>query len=319
MIKPRLNKMLNIKYPIILDTIPFVSDVKLVQAVSEAGGLGVLTPSIEDPKNFYFDIMGLKETGFPFGVKIPLDMEGHEDFFNTALEEKVEIVITSDGSPGRFIERLKESNCKLIHQINNLDEIKEVVSLGVDALIVKGYDGAGILRNARLNSMTLTSLVADQVKIPVFTAGAFADGRALPAAISLGADAVVINSRLLVTEESIVHENYKNAIINSYAEDTVIVLKNHNSIRLLRNKFTDELLEMEASGVSCEELKELLSPDKFIQGMIEGDTENGALIADQAVGLIKGIKAVSTVLREMNYEAMIITDQLNQYKPKLNC
>ncbi len=311
-IRTRLNLILDIEYPILQEGINYATGSTLASAVSNAGGLGVLPSGGLDPDILRAEIQKIKEsTSNPFGVSISLKQGNIGDVLDVVLSENVKVVITSGGSAGRYTRLLKEKGCCVIHEVSSSEEAKQAERVGVDAVIARGIEAGGYHGKSEMGTFALTSIVSDAVKIPVIALGGITDGRSLVASLALGAEGVQIGTRFIATWEAEAHQNYKDALVQH--SDTVLVMRKESPLRLLKNKFARQIKEMEDAGVPLDRIRKEITQDRFRRGMVEGDVEEGALIASQGVGQIKSIKSVQDIIREMLFEIMVIKEQFNKH------
>ena len=246
----------------------------------------------------------------PFGVNLTLLRKDSDDLVNVILEEKVKIVFTSAGHPGKYIDLFKKNDIKVVHVVPSLKFAIKAESVGCDAVVGEGVEAGGHNGRDELTTFSLIPILADALKIPIIAAGGITDGRGILAALSLGAEGVQIGTRFAVTNESSAHEEYKRRIVEAKDNDTVLVLKKVGMARMLKNKFSNEVLEMEKLGASPEELKEKLSVKREMKGIFEGDFEEGMMEAGQGTGLINEILSVDDLFLKFDKE-------FNQAKEKL--
>lgn len=318
MVKTRLNLMFNIDYPILQEGIDYAAGSRLVAAVSESGGLGVLPTGAFDPDQLENEIKKLKEvTDKPYAVSVSLTSEFIDDFIDVIFSEGVEIVITRGSAPGERTRQLKERGCRVIHEVTNVLEAKRCESMGVDAVIARGMESGGYNGIEGIGAMVLTPLIADAVKIPVIASGGIVDGRSFSAALCLGAEGIQVGTRFAACWESQAHQKYKEALVNYDDRGTVVLMSKHRPLRVLKNEFARKIQQMEESDADIDEIKKEITREKFEAGIAKGDVENGLLPASQGIGLIKSIKSARDVIKEMLFEIMIIRDQFNKYMPQI--
>lgn len=302
MIKTQICDLLGIKYPIIQGGMAWVATAELAAAVSNAGGLGIIGCGAAPRDVIKNEISKIKKlTSKPFGVNVMLLSPYVNEIIELLCEEKVPVVTTGAGNPGKYMSKFKEIGTKVIPVVPSVALGKRMEKIGADAIIVEGTEAGGHI--GELTTMSLVPQVVDQVNIPVIAAGGIADGRALIAALALGAKGVQIGTRFVCTDECQAHENYKNAIIKSSDRDAVVTGRSTgHPVRSLRNKFTKNLLELEKQNTDLETI------EKFGVGMlrnavINGDVENGSVMAGQISGLIKDIKSCEAVIQDIMKEA----------------
>lgn len=309
MIKTEICELLGIEYPIIQGGMAWVATAELAAAVSNAGGLGIIGCGAAPRDVIQEEITKIKKlTNKPFGVNVMLLSPFVDDIIQLLYEEKVPVITTGAGNPGKYINRFKEIGTKVIPVVPSVALGKRMEKIGADAIIVEGTEAGGHI--GELTTMSLVPQVVDEVNIPVIAAGGIADGRALIAALALGAKGVQIGTRFVCTEECQVHENYKHAIIKSSDRDAVVTGRSTgHPVRSLRNKFTKNLLELEKQNTDLETI------EKFGVGMlrnavINGDVENGSVMAGQISGLIKDIKSCEAVIQDIMTEAEEVRNRI---------
>ncbi|MFN2369610.1 MAG: NAD(P)H-dependent flavin oxidoreductase, partial [Candidatus Krumholzibacteriia bacterium] len=235
----------------------------------------------------------------PFGVNLPL-LYGHaREAMEVALEEGVRIFFTSAGSPQRAIGPLKEAGCTVVHVVAGPELAKKCEDAGCDAVVCEGFEAGGHNGREELTTMVLVPQCVDAVTIPVIAAGGIADGRQLAAALALGAAGVQIGSRFAITRESSGHPAWKQAVVDAGPGDTLLVLKKHIPVRLLRNPFRDQVTAAEERGASRDELTTLLGTGRARRGMLEGDLQEGELEIGQVAGMIGGVPTVAEVVDQL--------------------
>ena len=310
-INNRITALLGIEKPIIQAGMVWVSGWRLASAVSNNGGLGLIGSGSMKPELLREHIQKCKSaTQKPFGVNLTLLRKDSDDLVNVILEEKVKIVFTSAGHPGKYIDLFKKNDIKVVHVVPSLKFAIKAESVGCDAVVGEGVEAGGHNGIDELTTFSLIPILADALKIPIIAAGGITDGRGILAALSLGAEGVQIGTRFAVTNESSAHEEYKRRIVEAKDNDTVLVLKKIGMARMLKNKFSNEVLEMEKLGASPEELKEKLSVKREMKGIFEGDFEEGMMEAGQGTGLINEILSVDDLFLKFDKE-------FNQAKEKL--
>lgn len=310
MLKTFICELLGIEYPIIQGGMTYLAGAELVSAVSNAGGLGVIgTSNVQaDWVREQINLTRLL-TDKPFGINIMLLSTFVEEIVGTIIEERVPIVTTGGGDPGIYVTEFKRAGLTVMPVISTVAQAKRLEGLGVDAVVAEGMESGGHI--GRTTTMALVPQVVDSIKIPVVAAGGIADGRELAAALALGAQGVQIGTRFICAEECIAHPNFKEKIVTSSDHDTTVIGESTgHSVRCLENKMTQRFSAMERAGASSEELGQL-SAGKFYLGMIEGDVNEGLLMAGQAVGLIKEIKPVKDIIEQLVAEAEAVIAKLS--------
>ncbi|MBM4323131.1 MAG: DUF561 domain-containing protein [Deltaproteobacteria bacterium] len=304
--KTRVCDLLGIAYPIIQGGMLWISTAELAGAVSNAGGMGVLSPFAgmekngDALKNLRFQITKVRDlTEKPFAVNIPLYLKQSGILVDVLLKEGIRIVITSGGDPSHFTDLLHQAGMKVLHVVSSVAQAKRADSSKVDALIVAGVEAAAYVGFDEIPLFSLVPQVADVVSIPIIAAGGIVDARGVVAAFALGAEGVQIGTRFVAVEENIAHINYKQAIIDAKDTDTVITCRKLLPTRSLRTEFTRQLLELEASGASTEEIRDFLGYSRARKGQIEGDLENGEVYSGSSAGLIREILPTATVIQRL--------------------
>lgn len=302
MIKTEICELLGIKYPMLQGGMAWVATSELAAAVSNAGGLGIIGSGAAPRDVVQKEINRIKKlTNRPFGVNVMLMSSHVDEIIQLLYEEKVPVVTTGAGNPGKYMSRFKEIGTKVIPVVPSVALGKRMEKIGADAIIVEGTEAGGHI--GELTTLSLVPQAVDEVKIPVIAAGGIADGRGLVAALALGAKGVQIGTRFVCTVECQVHENYKNAIIKSSDRDAVVTGRTTgHPVRSLRNKFTKNLLELEKQNTDIDTI-ESFGTGMLRRAVIEGDVENGSVMAGQISGLIKDIKTCEQVIQDIMAEA----------------
>ncbi len=296
----KITQLFNIEYPIIQGGMIWVSGYKLASVVSNAGGLGLIGAGSMYPDVLREHIKKCKKaTNKPFGVNVPMLYPDIEKIMEIIVEEGVKIVFTSAGNPKTWTAYLKEKGITVLHVVSSVKFALKAAAAGVDAVVCEGFEAGGHNGREETTTFTLIPMVKEQVKIPVIAAGGIGTGRGMLAAMVLGADGVQIGSRFAATEESSAHINFKNTIVDVKDGDTQLTLKELAPVRLIKNKFFNEVQELYQKNPSIEEIKELLGRARAKKGMFEGDLENGELEIGQIAGLINEIKPAKIVLKEI--------------------
>ncbi|WP_438978064.1 NAD(P)H-dependent flavin oxidoreductase [Polaribacter sp.] len=308
----KITKLFNIQHPIIQGGMIWVSGWKLASAVSNAGGLGLIGAGSMYPDVLREHIQKCKKaTDKPFGVNVPMLYPQIEEIVNIIVEEGVKIVFTSAGNPKTWTSFLKEKGITVVHVVSSVKFALKAEAAGVDAVVCEGFEAGGHNGREETTTFTLIPMVKEVVKIPVIAAGGIATGRGMLAAMVLGADAVQIGSRFAATLESSAHTNFKQTIVNVKDGDTHLTLKELAPVRLVKNKFFNDVQRLYENNPTKEELKDLLGRARAKKGMFEGDLDEGELEIGQIAGLIDEIKPVKMVLQE-------IIDEFNEVKGLIN-
>jgi enoyl-[acyl-carrier protein] reductase II len=302
-----ITKLFNIQYPIVQGGMVWVSGYKLASAVSNAGGLGLIGAGSMYPEVLREHIQKCKKaTDKPFGVNVPMLYPDIQKIIEIIIEEDVKIVFTSAGNPKTWTSILKEKGITVVHVVSSVKFAIKAELAGVDAVVCEGFEAGGHNGREETTTFTLIPMVKEHLKIPLIAAGGIGSGRGMLAAMVLGADGVQIGSRFAATEESSAHQNFKNVIIDVKDGDTQLTLKELAPVRLVKNKFYNEVQELYKTKPTLEELKELLGRARAKKGMFEGDLEEGELEIGQIAGLIHEIKSAKAVLNEIVEEFNVV-------------
>ncbi len=304
----RVTKMLGIEHPIIQGGMAWVAEHNLAAAVSAAGGLGLIGGANAPGQVVREEIRKAKElTDKPFGVNVMLMSPYADDVAKVVVEEGIKVVTTGAGNPEKYMELWKSAGIKVIPVVASVALAKRMEKYGADAVVAEGCESGGHIGEA--TTMTLVPQVKDAVSIPVIAAGGIGDGRGIAASFMLGAEAVQIGTRFVVSKESIVHENYKQRIIKAKDIDSAVTGRSHgHPIRGLRNKMTREYLKMEQEGKSFEEL-EYLTLGSLRRAVQEGDIQEGTVMAGQIAGMISQEQTCKEMIDEMMAQAEALLKQ----------
>ena len=310
----KITELFKTQYPIVQGGMVWVSGWKLASAVSNAGGLGLIGAGSMYPEVLKEHIQKCKKaTDKPFGVNVPMLYPDIEKIMDIIIEEGVKIVFTSAGNPKTWTSFLKEKGITVVHVVSSVKFALKAQDAGVDAVVCEGFEAGGHNGREETTTFTLIPMVKEQVDIPVIAAGGIASGKGMLAAMVLGADGVQIGSRFAATLESSAHQNFKNSILNVKDGDTHLTLKELAPVRLIKNKFYNELQALYQQNPSTEQLKELLGRARAKSGMFEGDLENGELEIGQIAGLIHEIKPVKAVLKEIMDEFNVVKTHIYKF------
>ncbi|PQJ81577.1 NAD(P)H-dependent flavin oxidoreductase [Polaribacter glomeratus] len=303
----KITELFNIKYPVVQGGMIWVSGYKLASAVSNAGGLGLIGAGSMYPEILRAHIQKCKKaTNKPFGVNVPMLYPDIEKIMDIIVDEGVKIVFTSAGNPKTWTSFLKDKGITVVHVVSSVKFALKAEAAGVDAVVCEGFEAGGHNGREETTTFALIPMVKELLKIPVIAAGGIASGRGMLAAMVLGADGVQIGSRFAATVESSAHQNFKNTIIDVKDGGTQLTLKELAPVRLVKNKFYDEIQELYLQNPSKEKLKELLGRARAKKGMFEGDLENGELEIGQIAGLIHEIKPAKDVLEDIITEFNLV-------------
>jgi enoyl-[acyl-carrier protein] reductase II len=302
-LQTRLCEVLGIKYPILQGGMAWVATAELAAAVSNAGGLGIIGAGNAPGHVVENEIKKAKEmTDRPFGVNVMLLSPFVEQVMEVICRNRVAVVTTGAGNPGKYIAMLKETGTRIIPVVPSVALAKRMEGQGVDALIAEGTEAGGHI--GELTTMCLVPQVVDAVNIPVIAAGGIADGRGLAAAIALGAEGVQVGTRFVCSEECTAHQRYKDALLKAKDRDAVVTGRSTgHPVRCLRNKLTREFEKLESEGVPLEEL-ERLGAGKLREAVIDGNVDNGSVMTGQIAGMIKDIKPVDIIIKDMIDQAL---------------
>lgn len=298
MFETRITSLLGIEYPILQGGMAWVATHTLAAAVSNAGGLGIIASGSLPGKYLREEIRQIKKlTDKPYGVNIMLMSPYAENIVDIICEEGVPVVTTGAGNPGKYIEKLKKHNVKIIPVVPTVSLARRLERQGVDALIAEGTEAGGHI--GEITTMALVPQIVDAVSIPVISAGGIGDGRGFIAALALGADGVQLGTRFVCASEADVHENYKDKIINAKDRDALVTGRSTgHPIRILKNKFAKEYLELEKNGSTLEEIGQW-SAGRLKLSTKEGDVDKGSLMAGQISGLIEDIKPCKNIIDDI--------------------
>ncbi|QNL21971.1 nitronate monooxygenase [Hyphobacterium sp. CCMP332] len=298
--KNRINELLNIKYPIIQAGMVWCSGWKLASAVSNAGGLGLIGAGSMYPDVLEEHLIKCKSaTDKSFGVNVPLLYPDIEKLMEIIVEHKVPIVFTSAGNPKIWTEHLKSRGIRVVHVVSSLKFALKSQDAGVDAVVGEGFEAGGHNGKDETTTMCLIPEMAMNLSIPVIAAGGIASGKAMLAAMALGAEAVQVGTRFAVSKESSAHENFKNRIIEAKEGDTILTLKEITPVRLIKNNFYEQILNYKKRNASIEELKNLLGRARAKKGIFEGDLDEGELEIGQISSSIQKIEPAATILKSI--------------------
>lgn len=296
----KITKLFNIKYPIIQAGMIWVSGYKLASAASNAGGLGLIGAGSMYPEVLREHIQKCKKaTSKPFGVNVPMLYPNIEEIMKIIVEEGVKIVFTSAGNPKTWTPYLKENGITVVHVVSSTVFALKAQAAGVDAIVAEGFEAGGHNGRDETTTFTLIPMVKQQIQIPVIAAGGIADGRGMLAAMVLGADGVQVGSRFAASTESSAHENFKKTIIEVQEGGTQLTLKELAPVRLIKNKFYQDLQDLYEKCPTKEELVTFLGRARAKRGMFEGDLIEGELEIGQIAGLIHQIKSTEEIIVEM--------------------
>ena len=301
-LKTRITELLQIENPIIQGGMAWVAEHNLAAAVSAAGGLGIIGAANAPASWVTDEIKKARElTDKPIGVNVMLLSPYADEVAQVLAEEKVPVITTGAGNPGKYMEMWKAAGSKVIPVVASVALARMMERGGADAVIAEGTESGGHIGAS--TTMTLVPQVVDAVKVPVIAAGGIGDGRGMAAAFMLGAEAVQLGTRFVVATESICHPNYKERIIKAKDIDSAVTGRSHgHPIRQLRNQMTKEYIQKEQEGVPFEEL-ELLAVGSLRNAVVDGDVKHGTVMAGQIAGLVKKEQPCKEIVEELMEEA----------------
>jgi enoyl-[acyl-carrier protein] reductase II len=310
----RISSLFSIEFPIIQAGMIWCSGWRLASAVSNAGGLGLLGAGSMAPEILEDQIRKCKAaTNKPFGVNVPLLYSQVDKQFEVIIREGVKIVFNSAGNPATWTPMLKAEGISVVHVIANVKSAQKCEQSGVDAIVAEGFEAGGHNGKEETTTFTLIPLIRKATQLPLIAAGGIATGRSMLAAMALGADGVQVGSRFVASDESSAHPAFKQKIIEAGDGSTFLTLKKIIPVRLLRNYFFQQVKQLEDSGASMEELKELLGKGRAKLGMFDGSLEDGELEIGQVAALIDRIKPAGEIVREMMKEFEEARKELPEY------
>ena len=311
----KITQLFKIKYPIIQGGMIWNSGYKLASAVSNAGGLGLIGAGSMYPDVLREHIKKCQAaTDKPFGVNVPMLYPNIEEIMKIIVDEGVKIVFTSAGNPKTWTSFLKEKGITVVHVVSSSVFALKAQDAGVDAVVAEGFEAGGHNGREETTTFTLIPMVKEKIKIPLIAAGGIATGRGMLAAMILGADGVQVGSRFAASVESSAHDNFKNKIIETKEGDTQVTLKELAPVRLIKNKFYNDVQDLYQKCPTKRELPLLLGSARAKRGMFEGDLSEGELEIGQIAGLIHEIKPVSVIIEEMIAEFELSKNDIVKYK-----
>ena len=303
--KTRITELLGIEHPIFQAAMSWASsNSALVVAVSNAGGMGVLGAGPLRPDDFRRVLLEIKKnTGKPYGVNIPLNSARAPELLDIAFEQKIPVMVASQGGPRAQLARFRAIGTKWLHVVASVEHALKAQDAGVDALVVDGAEAGGHPPPSEVGTLVLVRRVVKAVKLPVVASGGIADGAGIAAMLALGADAVQLGTRFIATPEASVHENYKQAVLKADVHETALVGRGGLPIRQLANRFSEEYFSRERKGASASELLDLLNSSSLRKAALEGDVEWGKVEAGQSAGLVDDIVPAAELFRRLVREA----------------
>ncbi|MDP5081306.1 MAG: nitronate monooxygenase [Winogradskyella sp.] len=293
----RITTLFNIKYPIIQAGMIWNSGWRLASAASNAGILGLIGAGSMYPEVLREHIQKCKTaTDKPFGVNVPMLYPNINELMDIIVEEGIKIVFTSAGNPKTWTKWLQDKGIIVVHVVSSVKFALKAQDAGVDAIVAEGFEAGGHNGRDETTTLTLIPMVKEHLQIPLIAAGGVATGKAMLACMILGADGVQVGSRFVASEESSAHQAFKQVVVDAKEGDTQLTLKELAPVRLIKNKFYNDLQELYKTAPTPEQLKELLGRARAKRGMFEGDLEDGELEIGQIAGLIHDVKPVAEIV-----------------------
>lgn len=308
----KITELFNIQYPIVQAGMVWNSGWRLASAASNAGILGLIGAGSMYPDVLREHLQKCKQaTNKPFGVNVPMLYPNIEDIMNIIIEEDVKIVFTSAGNPKTWTRWLQDKGIIVVHVVSSVKFALKAQESGVDAIVAEGFEAGGHNGRDETTTLTLIPMVKEHIKIPLIAAGGIATGRGMLATMILGADGVQIGSRFVASTESSAHQAFKQIVVDAEEGATQLTLKELAPVRLIKNKFYNEIQELYKKSPTVEQLKELLGRARAKRGMFEGDLEDGELEIGQIAGLIHDIKPVAEIVKEIISEFELAKKQVS--------
>jgi len=315
--KTRICHLLGIEYPIIQGAMAWVAGAELAAAVSNAGGLGVISPNagkalnVDWVENLHSQIRKASSlTDKPFGVNLPLRVRKVKELIDVVIQQRVSVVVTSVGDPVSYTYYLKDAGIKVLHLVASVRHATRAEACGVDAVIAEGYEAGGHSGFDELSTFVLVPQVADAVKIPVVAAGGIADARGFIAALALGAEGIQMGTRFFASQECIAHQKAKEAVVKASDTDTVITCRKLGPRRTLRNELTTRLAEMESAGASARDIEAFLGTGRARKGEIDGDLVDGEVYCGAIAGMITEIVSAGEIVQSIIRDSEVVMTRL---------
>lgn len=296
----RITELFGIQYPVIAGGMVWCSGWRLAAAVSNAGGLGLLGAGSMHPETLieHIDKMNAA-TDKPWGINIPLMYPEIERLIEIIIEKGVKIVFTSAGSPKKYTARFHEAGIKVAHVVSSSKFAKKCEEAGVDAVVAEGFEAGGHNGREETTTLALIPQVRDAISLPLIAAGGIGSGKAMLAAMALGAEGVQIGTMFAVSEESSASDAFKKLCVDLGEDGTMLALKKISPTRLIKNELFAKIAEAESRGAEADELRELLGRAASKRGIFEGDLQNGELEIGQIASTIKEVKSVAQIMHEL--------------------
>ena len=293
-----ITQLFGIRYPIVQAGMVWASGWRLASAVSNAGGLGLLGAGSMYPDVLREHIQKCrKATKHPFGVNVPLLYPDIDQLMKVIVEEKVPIIFTAAGNPKLWTTYLKQHGCTVVHVVSSVKFALKAQECGVDAVVAEGFEAGGHNGREETTTMVLIPLVKKAIDIPLLAAGGIGSGKAMLAAMALGADGVQVGSRFVATPEASSHPHFKEEVLHATQGTTVLTLKEITPVRMMKNPFYHKIQALYEKGASVEELREALGRGRAKKGMFEGDLEEGELEIGQVAAQIDSLKPAGAVIQ----------------------
>ena len=310
----RITQLFKIKYPIIQGGMIWNSGYKLAAAVSNAGGLGLIGAGSMYPEVLREHIQKCKlATKNPFGVNVPMLYPNLDEIMKIIVEEGVKIVFTSAGNPKTWTSFLKENGITVVHVVSSTKFALKAQDAGVDAVVAEGFEAGGHNGREETTTLTLIPMVCQQITIPLIAAGGIATGQGMLAVMALGADGVQMGSRFAASTESSAHDNFKQSILDTNEGDTQLTLKELAPVRLIKNKFFNDIQDLYTNCPTKENLETLLGKRRAKRGMFEGDLIEGELEIGQIAGLINSIDSVENIINNIIKQFEFAKAEINKF------
>ncbi|MCP4005025.1 MAG: enoyl-[acyl-carrier-protein] reductase FabK [bacterium] len=303
-IRTPLTELLGIEHPVCLGPMGLISTPPMVAAVSEAGGIGIMGTAMLDSEKLREAIRQTRAlTDKPFGISLMAAMPTSADLAKVAIEERLPFVTTSAGSPKRLAPVLRDAGIENYHVVPNVAMALKAKAAGCSGIIAEGSEGASFKSPDEISTLVLIPQVADATGLPVIGAGGIGDGRGLAAALCLGAIGVQMGTRFIATEESPIHENYKQTLLQLAETDTLMVGRKSGPLRVARNACSNEMAEFEKTTDDVAQLRSTIGYHRFPEAALKGEVDKGLVVAGQVVGMIKDIPPVKQLISRIVAEA----------------
>jgi NAD(P)H-dependent flavin oxidoreductase YrpB (nitropropane dioxygenase family) len=319
MFQTRITEMFGIKYPIIQGAMMWLSRAEMVAAVANAGGLGIMAsltfPTARELREEIRKVRSL--TDKPFAVNITLlptiRPRGLEDYIATAIEEGVTIIETAGRNPHQYMKQLREGGVKVMHKVASVKAAKTAERVGVDAVTIVGFEEGGNPGMDDVTTMVLVPRTVDELSIPVIAGGGIGDGRGFMAALSLGAEGVLMGTRFMMSKESPLHPDIKQRLLEADEKDTLMIMRSiNNPERVVKTGFAQSILDMEAKGTTLEELLPLIDGLRQKQALDKGEADQAMIPCGQVVGLIDDLPTIKEIIDDIIKEARDIGKRLHE-------